>query len=64
MSKCHIVGNHAHILMCSSLAGVHARIQGFYSGGGVVGGPGPMAGKQSGQQFFFVLFLVLDLFYS
>ena len=37
MSKCHIVGNHVLqlILMCPYLAGVHARNQEFYSGGGV-----------------------------
>ena len=38
MSKCHIVGNHVLqlILMCPYLAGVHARNQEFYSGGGGV----------------------------
>ena len=35
--------------MCPYLAGVHARNQEFYSGGG----PGPTAGKQSGQRCFF-----------
>ena len=66
MSKCHIVGNHVLqlILMCPYLAGVHARNQEFYSGGGV-GGPGPTAGKHSGQRFYFVLFfIVLNLYYS
>ena len=44
--------------MCPCLAGVHAQNQEFYSGGG---GPGPTAGKQSGQRlFFFSLFF----FYS
>ena len=39
--------------MCPCLAGVHAQNQEFYSGGG----PGPTAGKQSGQRrFFFALF--------
>ena len=36
--------------MCPCLAGVHAQNQEFYSGGG---GPGPTAGKQSGQRHFF-----------
>ena len=41
---------------------VHARIQDFLSGGGGVGGGrGPTARKQSGQCFFF---LVINLFYS
>ena len=41
--------------MCPCLAGVHAQNQELYSGGG---GPGPTAGKQSGQRrfFFFALF--------
>ena len=37
--------------MCPCLAGVHAQNQEFYSGVG--GGPGPTAGKQSGQRHFF-----------
>ena len=39
------------------------RIRNFIQGGG---GPGPTAGKQSGQRFFFALifFSVLNLFYS
>ena len=61
----------AHILLSPYLAGVHARNQEFYSGGR--GGPGPTAGKQSGQRFlfclfffccFFCFFIVLNLFYS
>ena len=31
-------------------------IRNFIQGGGGVGGPGPTAGKHSGQRFFFVLF--------
>ena len=45
--------------MCPCLAGVHAQNQEFYSG--EWGGPGPTAGKQSGQRLF-VFFIVF--FYS
>ena len=46
--------------MCQCLAGVHARNQEFYSGGG---GPSLTAGKQSGQRFcvFFFFFYSPEL---
>ena len=46
--------------MCPYLAGVHARIQEFYSGGGG-GSPGPTAGKQSGQRWVFFFFYSPEL---
>ena len=42
--------------MYSSLAGVHARIQGFYSGGG-----GVEVRQQSGQRFFVVVYFSPEL---
>ena len=53
----------AHILMCPYLAGVHARNQEFYSGGGGAG-PCPTAGKTVWTTLFFLfLFFLLSWTY-